>query len=569
MIMAIEFRQIIDIFCRARTSLVLIILLFKFMVSVAQEDWEKESGEIQSGEFVIEKDKKIELPHSNRLFNKIPPPPVNPGITTLNYKYSEIDFMLNSLTPRLRVLTISGEELTKLYGNFVSGGFGNFSSPYLEGYFGSKRTATSQYGLSFHHLSSVNGPVDRKNSANGNTRIGLTGKSFNEYMTLEGDLIYRRSNMFFYGYDTGIPVNRDTIEQIFNVFDAKIGIQANNPENSWHPALYLSYYYVTDNFSAKEGEFSIELKQEFEIDDQSSFDLDASLSLISREDQAVASNTRNLLKINPRYNFRLSNFEINAGLRGVVENDKVQNADKFHVYPDINAYYYLNHKTRIYGGITGDIEKKTLGNLVNENPFLTPNIEIYHTNKEIDIFGGLKGQVTSILGFDLGISLSSLKNSGYYINDTTQFNKFTLIYDLGSVTLVNPFLQLSYNKSTKSNLKLRLDLYEYSTDSVTQPWHKPSFKATFNSRFNVYDKIFINADINYLSGIKVADFSKSTDGTFELDAITDISLKLDYLFSKQFSVFLSINNLLSDEYEKLNRYPVRGLQALGGVSYSF
>jgi len=408
-----------------------------------------------------------------------------------------------------------------------------------------------------------------KNSANGNTTIGLTGKLFNEHMTLEGNLMYQRSNMFFYGYDTGIPVNRDTIEQIFNVFDAKVGILANNPENSWHPALYLSYHYITDNFLAKEGEFTVELNQKFEIDDQSSFDLDASFSLIIRDDQAIASQNRNLFKINPRYNFKLNKFEIQGGLRGVAENDKVQNADKFHVYPDIRAFYYLNDQTRLYGGITGDIQKKTLGNTVAGNPFLAPNIEIYHTNKEIDIFGGLKGQVASTLGFDLGISLSNLKNSGYYVNDTIQINKFSLAYDLGDVTLVNPFLQLSYNKSTKSNLKLRFDIYEYSTDGVSEAWHKPSFKTTFNARFNIYDKILLNADINYLSGIKVFDINKSADGTYKLDAITDISLKLEYLFSKQFSAFLSINNLLSDEYEGLNRYPVRGFQAIGGVSYSF
>ena len=59
------------------------------------------------------------------------------------------------------------------------------------------------------------------------------------------------------------------------------------------------------------------------------------------------------------------------------------------------------------------------------------------------------------------------------------------------------------------------------------------------------------------------------DNTIELDNIIDLNFKIDYLLSEKFSAFLSLENILGNNYQRYYRYPVRGIQVMAGLSVSF
>jgi outer membrane cobalamin receptor len=50
---------------------------------------------------------------------------------------------------------------------------------------------------------------------------------------------------------------------------------------------------------------------------------------------------------------------------------------------------------------------------------------------------------------------------------------------------------------------------------------------------------------------------------------TDLNLKVSYLVSDQFSFFIKANNILDNQYQVYLYYPVRGFQALAGLTWSF
>jgi len=70
-----------------------------------------------------------------------------------------------------------------------------------------------------------------------------------------------------------------------------------------------------------------------------------------------------------------------------------------------------------------------------------------------------------------------------------------------------------------------------------------------------------------MGGIKAIDLN--TNEEISLDAALDLSIKADYLISNQVSAFISFNNIFSQDYQLLYRYPVRKLQFMAGISYSF
>ena len=55
----------------------------------------------------------------------------------------------------------------------------------------------------------------------------------------------------------------------------------------------------------------------------------------------------------------------------------------------------------------------------------------------------------------------------------------------------------------------------------------------------------------------------------KLDDIFDMNLSGKYNLNDRFDVFLNLNNLFGQEYQRWLNYPSRGIQALFGVSATF
>ena len=90
---------------------------------------------------------------------------------------------------------------------------------------------------------------------------------------------------------------------------------------------------------------------------------------------------------------------------------------------------------------------------------------------------------------------------------------------------------------------------------------------TINSSYNIYDKLLLQVDFIAQGGAKALDLEKKE--LVSLNGAVDLNAKANYFVSKQFSVFLNFNNMLSSKYQMYLNYPVRGFQVLGGVSWSF
>ena len=118
---------------------------------------------------------------------------------------------------------------------------------------------------------------------------------------------------------------------------------------------------------------------------------------------------------------------------------------KFYIYPQLNAQYDVYESIIIpYAGITGGLQKNSLRSLSNENPFIASNIEYKNTNTKFNVFGGLKGNLSSNTSYDAKASYSSVDNMAFYVIDysdnTTLDNKYKVLYD--NTNLFNVSAQL-------------------------------------------------------------------------------------------------------------------------------
>ena len=545
---------------RINTTLILFFLTTTLVF--AQEGWE--DGDIESAEVIIEKDKKIELPRANRNYEKIAPLPVQTNNEIGGYQYKNFVLPFNPVSPSIRVLKVKDPALEKLYSNYVKLGFGNYLTPYLEGYLANKRNPNYSYGLNFSHFSSARGPVEKNNSGSGTTNIELYGKNFGEKATVSGELNYNLRTTHFYGYRVLEGVDYEAVKQAFNHVELNTSIAGTNTKKFGYN-LSASLGLLSDKFEASESILGVGLKSHFNLSDESSILLDAEVSSMSRKDSSKIS--RNLVKIQPQYKFVYNDFQIQAGVNIVFENDTVPKADKVHIYPLARASYDLSPVIKIYAGIRGDIMRNSLSSLVIENPWIKPNAELINTQKNFEFFGGIKGRISASTIYELGISAADYRYMQFFANNSVDTTQFDVVYDRGN-TLVNSFYgEISHIKSDKMRFTARLDLNDYSTENIIEAWHRPSSQITLLGYYNLYDKILFNAEFFILGGLKAR--SPSDQSIVKLDGIADFNFKAEYLISNRGSFFVRLDNVFSSKYERYLNYPSRGFMAIAGLSFSF
>lgn len=543
-----------------------LLTAFMPLTILAQEEWEKDR-ELEDVQIEIVKDREIKLPEASRNFEKIPPVRADRQNEAVDYIFKNINFNLPDLKINIRPLRIRDEKLPKLYGNYLKAGYGNYNTPYAEAYFNSKRSKDHSYGAHFNYLRSGEGPVDEEHSGSGKINVDLFGKYFTPKATLSGDLGFDQRSYNFYGYPENAEVNKDTLKQYFNDYYLKGSIENSDGDADTQYFIGAQFNYLTDNKNATEIDGQFNLETRYNLSDEAYTKLGGDLEMIIREDELIEQNARHLFRIRPALGFNYEGFKIEAGFNAVYENDTLGTSDKMHFYPTVKASYPFSESIALYAGVGGDIQKNTLKTISEENPFIDSNVEIYHTNKTFDFYGGINTKLNNKLGFEAGFSAATYRNMYYFMNAPDDQSKFHLIYDKGNTAILNVFSELTLTSAEKFRLTARGDYWAYNTDNVDEAWHKPAFSISSLAVYNLFDKLRFSAEAFTMGGIKALD--RQTNEAVELDPYFDLNLGMDYLVSDRFSIFFNFNNILAQEYEILYHYPSRGLQFMAGLTYGF
>lgn len=546
-------------------AIIIVFMVGCFRVAAQEAKWENE-GELEDVEIEIVRERQINLPRASRNFEKIPPRPSEPIKPEITYDFRNLSFNTRDFNPTIRPLRLRQEEIAKIYGNYVSIGYGNFGSPYLDGWFNSKRDKTKFFGAHVLHESFGRGPVDDNNSASSNSEVRIFGKAFGKNLSTGGYINYENKGGYFYGYDPALEVNRDTIKQRYQIVSLA-GQFSNTQPGDFNFNLAGSFSYLQDDYEAAESEVGLGFSSQYKLADNGRLYLGGNYNLITRKDELVDAKPRNLLTINPAFEFDpIEGLKLRIGAKAAFENDSISSKD-VHFYPDVEARYELSPSITTYASLSGGMDKVSLHTLSAENLWLDANVPIFHTNRGAEFTTGLKGRVGRRVALQVGFAAANLKDWYFFQNDSSDPSKFTVVYDRGNTQRVNFFGELGYSQGDKIRLSLRGDYFGYSTDQLSDAWHRPQYTARFKADFNIYEKVAIGFYGLALGGMRALEPSSAT--AVELDAAIDLGLKLDYFVSKHLSVFVRCNNVLSREYPLFLNYPVRGFQAKGGLTWAF
>jgi len=541
--------------------------------AVAQETWEKESeGEIKDLEIQLTKERQLVLPRATRYYEKVPPRAYEPIVPAISYEVKNLPFASPNFVPAIRPLRIKQENLKKLYGNYLSGGIGNYTSFMAEGSVTTKRDKQKLLGADFFWRSFGKGPVDSDNSASSNTRINLFGKAVTDKTTFDGEAGYNNQRGYFYSYAPATDVDREKLKQVYERVGAKV-TAGNTKRGDFNYRAGLGYSHLKDAFVSSEGELTAWLEGDSRLKNGNKVSLHADVFLINRKD-SLYSQARSLIHIQPAYEFQpMEKLKVMAGLNLAISNDY---NGSMKIYPHVKAVYELGESIDLYATVTGNLDKVNLHTLTAENFWLNANNLMVNTNRTLEFDGGLQTSLGRKVAARLGASYATLQNLYFYqavrsVYDLAgnptgiPFDRFNLAYD-NSTGRFNPYGELTYTESDKVSASMRMDYYSYKTGTLAEAWHRPSFRGEVKVQYNLFSKIYLSAGLIAQGGMKAAEPGTGTIRT--LDTAMDLNFKGRYFFSRQLSAFIQLDNVLSRQYPLYLGYPARGFQALVGVSWS-
>lgn len=473
----------------------------------------------------------------------------------------------------IKAARLLADPLTRLYGSYLKLGIGNYLTPLAELSINKKRSKDYSLGVYARHISS-NGKVKLKNDEKvfagyGNNELDLYGKRIYDNSVFSISTGINDQSIYYYGYDPAIGdtiLEKENIKQNFLNLNVQLGYHSSYVDSGHlNYNIQVKYNYFADKFSYTEnnvlayGEFSV-------FRENTLLGIDLSYNYID-ETGIVAARKNDIIQVSPWFKKKTGEWDFKGGLDILfdVVNDEIST----HFYPHARLQFNVaEHIFNAYFSISGKLEVNNFQKIAWENPYIKSGLQVKNSNHKLNIYGGFIGNISTSLSYGLRVTYKLVDDMYFYMNDTSDNlgNQFYTEYD--DVQLTTVYGEIMTRPIDQLSLTISGSYYKYTMASQERPWHKPAWDLTVSARYNLRDKILVNADI-IGSGkryVKSYDFFGANESS--LNGIIDINFGMEYRYTKNLSAFLRFYNLTSSRYQKWNQYPGHGFTIMGGITYS-
>jgi hypothetical protein len=466
--------------------------------------------------------------------------------------------------------------LPKIYNSWLKLGLGNYSTPLVEFNISNLRSKDYSYGAFMHHKSSHgNLRLDNDVSVDAgyvDNLIQVYGKRFFSGVTLSGSLNFDQHAFNYYGYNTDTIVgpykpDQDSIRQRTYKPGIEMGIKSEftDPEKL-NFDIRASYDYFIDRLKNKEPSLVVNTTFTKEISGILG-GLDMSLDY-SRLSSSLDTANNTIFRFNPWISKSSDDWQFKLGFEAAADIADITN---YYFYPRANLDIIIIKDVLIpFIGVSGELQKNNYQNLFAENMFIKPGLALKNTSSNFIVYGGLKGNISSVIRFRADATLTIYKDYHFFVNDTVKLpsqpplhNQFTAVYD--DMNLITYHGQLVFSPGDRLELMIDGKYFDYKTFEELKPWHKPDYNIEFDANYR-YNQFEFGAGFNIIGNRWVKDYDFADDMK-KLKPVFDANLSINYHYSKVLTIFADFYNLAERSYLIWNQYPSQRFNFLLGFSY--
>jgi hypothetical protein len=353
---------------------------------------------------------------------------------------------------------------------------------------------------------------------------------------------------------------KDQLKQIFNTVAVEIGaknMQPNEAGVNFNPQL--SVYRFTDNNSGAENNLIFKLPIEKAFSKIISFKLTFEADIANTKFLATNINN-NLFSLNPAISFSSPNLKLNIGLRPSWDNSN------YTMLPNLLAEAKLkNTPLTLQIGWDGNFQKNSYRSLIAYNPWLGPLSAILNTQVNQQ-FIGIKGSSGNHITYNAKIAFQQLKNQPLFLNDAVDGKSFNTVYE-SNMNAIKIGGEFGYTVQDNWSILASASFTQFNAFSVNNyAWGLIPVEITGTSIWKPLKDLQLKADLFYLGG---SMYKTATIPPSRLSPGLDLNIGGEFDIHQNWRIWLQMNNLFNNTYQRWNQYPVFGFNVMAGVVYSF
>lgn len=516
-----------------------------------------------------------------------------------NVKYTIFSFpVASTFTPsKGKAEGVERTKKARLFNNYATLGFGSYGNINGELFVNQELGDNDYVGGMFRHLSSQGGisgvALDDKFY---DTSIDLTYGSNYKDMSWNVDLGYQNQIYNWYGLpsefgnslsdnDRSNLINSIDPQHTYNNFSA--GGKIAFTEGVLSKAS-VKFNHFSDSFGSVENRFYVKPTVQFDVFDQfikTNFIVDY---VGGSFDNNYTNNNLTDLKygytnvgVEPSFVVQQDDWTLNIGAGLYYSMDKENSDNQFFVYPQINASYKVVGDLMIfYAGAEGGLQQNSYSDFANQNTFLSPTLGIRPTDKQYDVFAGLKGRLTNNVSYNVKGSYKNERNKALFkSNDYSENasnseygfgNSFQVVYDDMRTLSLTGDLKAAFSENVSVGIGGTFN--SYTNDIQQEAWNLPEIQLNANVDFTITPKWYAGATVFYVGERKDLQFNtrftvNSTPIT--LESYFDANAHVGYKYNDRLTAFVRANNIGSQAYQKWLNYEVQSFQIMVGANYKF
>jgi hypothetical protein len=482
------------------------------------------------------------------------------ALSVLRYDIPAQNLLFVYQSPSLKPLAYAIDSVVHwTNNNFIKAGYGNFTSPYLQAAVSLGDGSSSIMQFNGLHTSAKGSLPFQQFNKTKLEAIGIFNNTNNNEWS--GQIGFNRQGQYRYGYQPdSIQLVKDQILLNYTNLSAQAAVR-NKEENAfgvlYNPSVRFNLF--LDNNNAKESTLLIQAPVSKSI--ARIFILQAGFTAdITHYISDTSTLDNNLFYFSPAIAFKTPNVKITGGVIPAWDNGV------FNLLPDIKADIKIkNEKFILQAGWVGYFQKNTFQSLASLNPWIQLPGALINT-KVLEQYAGFKGSSGSHFTYNARLSYKQVEKQALFVNDTIFGNSFETVYE-PEMKVLSLHGEAGYTLQEKFSFMAGVTFNQFSGLQVNEKaFGLLPIEATAALRWQLLKDIKIKSDLFVWDG---PQYRTKTLSAQKSDPAFDVNAGVEFAVLPQLNIWLQMNNLLNNRYERWNQFPVIGANVLAGVVYSF
>lgn len=495
------------------------------------------------------------------------PPVADTTRPRLNYNIPSHNLFFTYQPAELKPVALQADSLASWqYSNYIKVGFGNVHQPFLKAGFSFGDSKNTFFNVFADHFTSKGDLPFQKNSL---TRVGAsaTYKTLNNH-EWNGGIGFSTDEYFLYGFKPEtLQYSKQQLKQRFQTIEGRVHFRNIIPTEfglSYNPSVRVSVFGDNHTLKASEANTVVNLPLEKTFGETVGFKLGltADLTNYRRENSGGKSSiSNNYYLIAPAVLYKTSNLYLQVGLTPSWEQKN------YHMLPNFMADINTNdQRFTLQFGWIGYYNKGSYQRFASINPWLAQPVDSLLLNTRVtEAYGGFKGSVGNHFSYSAKVGMQQHRNIPLFVNDPFDGKTFEIIIE-PKLNQLQVHGEVEYARGEQFSAKASLNWNQFSKlQQEKRAWGILPLELNAGLRWQVLKDLWLRTDLWAWDGAQY----KKDNTNFRGKGAFDLNAGAEFRITKNFNLWLQMNNIFNNRYERWNQYESFGFNILGGIVYSF